>query len=189
MGYNIYLLSLAGKRYHILSISFFKMGYHIYINIYINISTSPKYPWYIFIFLIMMQWFLVFKQFYCHIMLKYCSLVPIFTFVNDSHNIWIRWQSRSPAIIHFFYCCVRYWYGYDFWSKWDIISYLISENCKGYYIISNIPILDIISDMIWKRYKKIDIFTTTDQYQYLRNRLSNTNTNTNTTQKPNTNYP
>ena len=149
MGYNIYLLSLAGKRYHILSISFFKMGYHIYINIYINISTSPKYPWNIFIFLIMMEWFLVFKQFYCHIMLKYCSLVPIFTFVNDSHNIWIRWQSRSPAIIHFFYCCVRYWYGYDFWSKWDIISYLISENCKGYYIISNIPILDIISDMIW----------------------------------------
>ena len=145
MGYNIYLLSLAGKRYHILSISFFKMGYHIYINIYINISTSPKYPWYIFIFLKMMEWFLVFKQFYCHIMLKYCSLVPIFTFVNDSHNIWIRWQSRSPAIIHFFLllCKILIWIWFLVKVRYYIISYIrklqrilyhIKYPNSGYYI-------------------------------------------------------
>ena len=74
----------------------------------------------------------------------------------------------KPSFYSLFYCCVRFWYWYDFWSKWDIISYLISENCKGYYIISNIPILDIISDMIWKRYKKIDIFTTTGYSVQLR---------------------
>ena len=145
MGYNIYLLSLAGKRYHILSISFFKMGYHIYINIYINISTSPKYPWYIFIFLIMIEWFFVFKQFYCHIMLKYCILVPIFTFVNDSHNIWIRWQSRSPAIIHFFLllCKILIWIWFLVKVRYYIISYIrklqrilyhIKYPNSGYYI-------------------------------------------------------
>ena len=52
-------------------------------------------------------------------------------------------------------------YGYDFLPNWDMISYHISENVFWYYIISNIPLFDIISDMIWKRYEKIYIFNTT----------------------------
>ena len=38
------------------------------------------------------------------------------------------------------------------WQKWDIISCLISLECSRYYIISYIPIRDIISDIISQRY-------------------------------------
>ena len=52
-------------------------------------------------------------------------------------------------------CFWRYGYDMIFCPKWDIISYLISQKLPRYYIISYIPLLDIISDMIWKRYEKI----------------------------------
>ena len=60
----------------------------------------------------------------------------------------------------------RYGYDMNFQPKWDIISYLISQISLGYYIISKIPIRDIISDMIWKRYEKIYIFNTTAYGSY-----------------------
>ena len=53
----------------------------------------------------------------------------------------------------------RYRYDMIFSPKWDIISYLLSQNFTGYKIISYIPFWDIISDMIWKRYEKIYIVT------------------------------
>ena len=40
------------------------------------------------------------------------------------------------------------WFG----PKWDIISYLISPEFRGYYIISYIPPRDIISDIDMQRY-------------------------------------
>ena len=40
----------------------------------------------------------------------------------------------------------------NFWPKWDIISYLISQKFQRYYIPKYIPTGDIISDIDMKRY-------------------------------------
>ena len=60
-------------------------------------------------------------------------------------------------------------YRYDmiFSPKWDIISYLLSQNYTWYNIISYIPFWDIISDMIWKRNEKIYIITMSGE-QFIR---------------------
>ena len=77
--------------------------------------------------------------------------------------LYLPLKSQMSGYIHDF---ERYGYDMNFQPKWDIISYLISQISLGYYIISKIPIWDIISDMIWKRYEKIYIFNTTGWQMY-----------------------